>query len=121
MRALAAIIFIAAIVIGIFYFQNEEDNFEIKDSITVSRSIEMDANAPLVQTPPSFMVIEGSIKNISDKNFSGIVVIYKSGIDTLKATVGSLKSGESYTFKSNSVRTRNSNPQYKLIDIIYNE
>ena len=120
-KVLLTIIFLAGIGYGVYYFLDKEEFFEIKENINVSRSIEMDADAPLMQTPPSYMTIEGKITNISDKDFTGIVIIYKSGVDTLKANIGNLKRGESYNFKSNSVRARNINPQYKLIDIIYNE
>jgi hypothetical protein len=121
MKVLLTIIFLAGIGYGVYYFLDKEEYFEIKENINLSRSIEMDADAPLMQTPPSYMTIEGKITNISDKDFTGIVIIYKSGVDALKANIGNLKRGESYNFKSNSVRARNINPQYKLIDIIYNE
>ena len=121
MKVLLTIILLVVIGYALYYFLGKEENFEVKDSLSVTRSIEMDENAPLVQTPPSYMAIEGKITNISEKDFSGIMIIYKSGVDTLRANVGDLKKGESYNFKSNSVRARNRNPQYKRIDIIFNE
>jgi len=121
MKVLFIFLLLAAAGFGLYYFLNKEENFEVTDHLIVTQPSGMDENAPSVSTPPSYIVIEGTITNISDKDFSGIVIIYKSGLDTIRVNAGNLKKGENYNFKSNSVMVRNKNPEYKLIDITYNE
>ncbi|OGU77189.1 MAG: hypothetical protein A2V93_12500 [Ignavibacteria bacterium RBG_16_34_14] len=121
MKALITFLFLAAIAVGLYYFLNKEENFDLTDHIIVTQPSGMDENAPSVSTPPSYISIEGTITNISDMDFSGIVITYKSGLDTLKVNAGNLKKGESYNFKSNTVLVRDKNPGYKLIDITYNK
>jgi hypothetical protein len=121
MKALLYVFLLAAIGFGLYYFLNKEENFEVTDRIIVTQPSGMDENAPSVSTPPSYISIEGTITNISDKDFSGIVITYKSGLDTIRINAGNLKKGESYNFKSNTVLVRDRNPEYKLIDIIFNE
>ena len=121
MKAILYILFLAAIGLGIYYFMSEEENFEVKDNIVVTNPSGMDESAPSVSTPPSYVTIEGTITNISDKEFSGIVINYKTGRENIKVNVGNLKAGENYNFKSNPVLVRDRNPQYKLIDISFNE
>ncbi len=121
MKAFFTIIILAAIGFGIYYFMNKDKNFEITDHIIVTQPSGMNESAPSVSTPPSYIVIEGTIKNISEKDFSGIKLTYKSGLDTIIVNVGNLKKGESNNFKSKSVLVRDKNPQYKMIDKFYTE
>jgi hypothetical protein len=120
-KALFTFILLAAIGFGLYYFLNKDKNFELTDNIIVTQPSGMDEKAPSVSTPPSYISIEGTITNISEKDFSGIMIIYKSGLDTIRVNAGNLKKGESYNFKSNTVLVRDKNPQYKLIEINYNK
>ena len=121
MKALFTILIIGAIGFGLYYFLNEDENFEVTDHIIVSQPSGMDENAPSVTTPPSYVTIEGTITNKSEKDFIGIELVYKVHTETLKVSAGNLKTGESHNFKSNPVLIRNKNPEHKLIDITYNE
>ncbi|HSP87425.1 MAG TPA: hypothetical protein VLN45_04790 [Ignavibacteriaceae bacterium] len=120
MKAFFILLLLAAVGYGVYYFMNEEENFEIKDNLIITQPSGMDENAPSVSTPPSYIVIEGTITNITDKDFSGIVITYKSGLEIIKVDIGDLKKSESYNFKSNSVLVRDKNPQYKLVEVTHN-
>jgi len=101
------------------YFQNK-DNVEIKDNIVVTQPSGMDIHAGPAP-PPKSAFIKGTIKNTGEKSLSNILLKYTCGYDTLSAQIGFLSPGQSAEFKTNICRVRNSNPQYSLKEIKYDE
>ena len=51
---------------------------------------------------PSYGVVKGTIKNISSKNFKDVIIIYQSGSDTIRASVGNLNKGQETEFRNKS-------------------
>jgi hypothetical protein len=119
-KGLLYFLFFIAVVVGLYLYLHKEENFEIKDRIIVSQSSGMDINVPIT-APPKFAVIKGTIKNISNKNFSNVEVFYQSGSDTVRAVIGSLSGGQSTDFQTNHMRVITNRPDYKLINISYVE
>jgi hypothetical protein len=119
-KGLLYFLFFAAIGAGLYFYLHKAENFKVKDQIVVSQASGMDISGPIT-APPKYAVIKGTITNISDKNFNDIEVVYQSGLDTIRANVGSLMKGQSAEFQTNSMRVRTGRPDYELINISYNE
>jgi len=92
----------------------------VKDQIVVSQASGMDISGPIT-APPKYAVIKGTIKNISDKNFNNVEVVYQSGLDTVRVMVGSLQKGQSSEFITNRMMVRTGHPDYELINISFKE
>jgi len=120
MKAIRFLLVIILAAVGLYLYFHKEDNFKVKDSITVSQTSGMDMNAPIT-APPKFAVITGTITNISKKNFNEIEIVYQTGIDTLRVDIGNLPAGQSSDFTSKSIRVRSGHPDYKMIDILSKE
>lgn len=116
MKRLLYFLLFAAAGAGIYLYFHKADNFKVKDQIIVSQESGMDINGP-ISAPPKFAVIKGTITNISDKDFNDVQVVYQSGLDTIKAIIGSLPKGQSLEFQTNRMMVRTNRPDYKLIDI----
>jgi hypothetical protein len=116
MKGLLYFLFFAAIGAGIYFYFHKADNFRVKDQIVVTQASGMDISGPIT-APPKYAVIKGTITNISDKNFNDIEVVYQSGLDTIRAMIGSLSKGQSSEFVTNNMKVRSGHPDYELIDI----
>ncbi len=116
MKGLLYFLFFAIVGAGLYLYFHKAENFKVKDQIIVSQASGMDISGPIT-APPKYAVIKGTITNISDKNFSSIEVVYQSGLDTIKAVIGSLTKGQSSEFETNRMMVRSGHPDYKLIDI----
>jgi hypothetical protein len=106
----------AAAAAGIYLYLHKADNFKVNDQIIVSQESGMDISGPIT-APPRYAVIKGTITNISDKDFNNVQVVYQSGLDTIRAMIGSLPKGKSSEFQTNRMMVRSNRPDYKLIDI----
>ncbi len=121
MKAIRYFVLIIAIGLGLYLYLHKDENFKVKDHIIVSQASGMDFDAPSVTAPPKFAVINGTITNISEKNFNDVEVVYQSGRDTIKAFIGTLQKGQSSEFQTNRMMVRTNRPDYKLIDILFKE
>lgn len=120
MKAIRFLLLIILAAAGLYLYFHKEENFKVKDSITISQASGMDINAPIT-APPKFAVIKGIITNISKKNFNEIEIVYQTGIDTLRVDIGSLPAGRSSDFTTKSIRVISVHPDYKIIDILSKE
>lgn len=121
MKGLFYFLFFAALGAGLYLYLNKAENFKVKDNVIVSQASGMDISGPITP-PPKYAVIKGTITNISDKNFNNVEVVYQSGLDTVRAAIGSLPKGQYAKFETNRFRTRRTGaPDYDLIDITYTE
>jgi hypothetical protein len=112
-----------AISVTVYLLYNHylnEEKITIKDNIVVTQATSFDINSG-PSPPPKSAHIEGTIKNIGEKDLKNIHLKYVTGYDTLSALVGFLSPGQSAEFRTNTSRVRNSNPQYTLKEINYNE
>lgn len=117
MRKIRTVILIIAVVVGLYLYLHKEENFKVEDHLVLSQVSNMDINAPSITAPPKYAVIKGTITNTSNKNFKDLEVVYQSGLDTVKALIGSLQKGQSSEFETNSMMVRTNRPDYKLINI----
>lgn len=120
MKGLLYFLFFAAVGAGLYLYLHKAENFKVKDQIVVSQASGMDISGPIT-APPKYAVISGTITNISDKSFNAVEVVYQTGLDTIRANVGSLMKGQSAEFQTNRIRVRSSRPDYELINISYKE
>jgi hypothetical protein len=120
MKAFRLLILVIAIGVGLYFYLHKEENFKVKDSITVSQKSGMDITGPIT-APPKFATIQGTITNISEKNFKDVEILYQTGYDTIRAYIGNLPSGESSDFETKRVRVRSGNPEYVMKDILFKE
>ena len=116
MKGLLYFLFFIAVGAGLYFYFHKAENFKVTDRVTVSQASGMDINAGIT-APPKYAVIRGTIKNISDKNFTDIEVVYQTGRDTLRVNIGSLMKGQSAEFETNKVMVRSGHPDYEIIDI----
>ena len=116
MKKLLYFLFFVAVGAGFYIYFHKAENFRIKDHVIVSQASGMDISGG-VTPPPRYAVIQGTIKNISDKNFDDVEIIYQSGLDTVRATIGSLMKGQSTEFRTNRMMVRSNHPDYEIIDI----
>lgn len=116
MKKLLYFLFFAAVGAGIYFYTHKAENFKVKDQVIVSQASGMDISGPIT-APPQYAVIKGTITNISEKDFNDVEVVYQSGLDTIRAMIGSLPRGQSSEFQTSSMRVRSGHPDYEIIDI----
>ncbi len=120
MKKFLYFLFFVAVGAGIYFFTHKPENFKVKDQVVVSQASGMDISGPIT-APPKYAVIKGTITNISEKDFNNVEVVYQSGLDTVRAMIGSLPKGASSEFQTNNMRVRSGHPDYELIDILSTE
>jgi len=120
MKGLLYFLFFAAVGAGIYFYTHKAENFKVKDQVTVSQASGMDISGPIT-APPKYAVIKGTITNISDKNFGDVEVVYRTGLDTVRAIIGNLEKGQSSEFETNRIMVRSGHPDYELVDILCRE
>jgi len=106
MKKLFVIILLGAA--GYFVYQNyikEKTVLEINANKSVSTSHSMDIDAPAL-SPTRTGMISGTVKNVSDKPVSNIVLKYKLNGDPVEARINYLNPGETKNFSTQSVRLR---------------
>ncbi len=120
MRAFKFLIFILAVGAGLYFYFHKEENFKVKDNIIVSQASGMDISGPLT-APPKYATIKGTITNITQKNFSDVVILYQTGLDTIKANIGYLPAGRSSDFETGRIMVRSGHPDYEIVSILCKE
>lgn len=116
------IVFIIIIVGGYFAYDNfikEKVPYEINDSYSKQRE-SVDIENPAIQ-PRDFACYEGTIKNISDKPLTNIVVNYLVDAQPVSAKIDKLEPGEEKNFKTNTVMLRHMDAAHHLEKVTYDE
>jgi len=116
MKTFRFLIFLIAIGAGLYFYFHKEENFKVKDSVSVSQASGMDISGPIT-APPKYATIKGTITNISKKNFSDVTILYQTGLDTIKAFIGYLPAGQSSEFETSRIMVRSGHPDYEIVDI----
>lgn len=115
-------IFLVLIVAGYFAYDNffaEKKLYEINDSYNKQReSVSIDA--PSIQ-PRDFAHYSGTIKNVSDKTLSNVVINYLIDAQPSSAVIGNLEPGETKEFNSSVVMLRHIDPSHYLKEVTFDE
>lgn len=114
------LIFIVLVVAGYFaydIFLNEKDAFEINASYNKTRE-GANIDAPSIQ-PRDFASYTGTIKNITDKSLTNIVITYLIDAQPSTAKIDKLEPGEEKSFTTNAVMLRNMDPGHYLKEVTY--
>ncbi|GIK60560.1 MAG: hypothetical protein HND39_13185 [Ignavibacteriota bacterium] len=99
-------IFILLVAGGFFaykYFIEEKTVLEIHANKSISTEHSMDIDAPAL-SPSRFGTIQGTVKNVSDKPVSNILLKYKLNAQPVEASIDRLEPGETKNFSTQSVR-----------------
>ena len=100
------LIFILLVAGGYFAYQyliKEKTVLEIKADKSISTEYSMDIDAPAL-SPAKFASLQGTVKNVSDKTVSNIVLKYKLNAQPVEARIDKLEPGETKNFSTPSVR-----------------
>ena len=84
MKKLLYFLFFVAVGVGIYLYTHKPENFKVKDQVVVSQASGMDINGGIT-APPKYAVIQGTITNISEKDFNNVELVYQSGLDYRKS------------------------------------
>ena len=100
------LIFILLVAGGYFAYQyliNEKTVLEIKANKSITTEHSMDINAPAL-SPAKFASVQGTVKNVSNKTVTNIVLKYKLNAQPVEARIDQLEPGETKNFSTPSVR-----------------
>lgn len=100
------IIFILLAAGGYFayeYLLKDKTVLEIKADKSITTQHSMDIDAPAL-SPSKFASVQGTVKNVSDKVVTNIVLKYKLNAQPVEARIDQLEPGETKTFTTQSVR-----------------
>ncbi len=120
MKKLLVIILIAAA--GYFAYQyllKEKPVLLVNASKVVTTSSTADIDAPgLAQL--TYGTVQGTVKNVSDKVVTNIVLKYKMDGKPVEASIYSLEPGEEKNFSTQNVMIRNAGASFYLEEMSYN-
>ena len=115
------LIFILICVGGYLVYDNfikEEQVLEIKANKSLSASYSADINAPALSSTKTG-TIEGTVKNISDKTVTNIVLKYKFDTKPVEAKIDRLEPGETKNFSTQSIMLLHDSPSFYLEEKSY--
>ncbi len=115
-------VFILICVAGYIVYENfikEKEVLEIKANKSISASYSADINAPALSSTKTG-TIEGTVKNISDKPVTNIVLKYKFDTKPAEARIDRLEPGEMKNFSTQSIMLLHDSPSFYLEEMSYN-
>jgi len=115
------IIFILLVAAGYFayeYLIKEKTALEIKADKSISTQHSMDIDAPAL-APAKFASVQGTVKNVSDKTVTNILLKYKLNAKPVEARIDKLEPGEVKNFSTQSVRLRHVEVTFFLEEMSY--
>lgn len=115
------LIFILLVAGGYFaykYLIEEKTVLEIKADKSISTQHSMDVDAPAL-SPSRFGSVQGTVKNVSDKIVSNIVLKYKLNAQPVEARIDRLEPGEIRNFSTPSVRLTHQEVTFFLEEMSY--
>jgi hypothetical protein len=119
MKRMIMVILIGAA--GYFTYENfikEKTVLEIKANKSVSTSYSMDIDAPAL-SPGKSGFVQGTVKNISDKVLTKIILKYKMNNEPTEASIDRLEPGEVKNFSTQSVALRHVEVSFFLEEMSY--
>lgn len=114
-------IFILLIAVGYFayeYLIKEKEVYQIKDTYSKMRE-GVDLDAPSI-SPRDFAHYEGTIKNVSDKVLTNVVITYLIDTQVSEAKIAKIEPNEEIPFQTNAVMLRHMDPPHYLKEVTYN-
>jgi hypothetical protein len=96
----------------------EEKVLDIKANKSISASYSADINAPALSSTKTG-TIEGTVKNISDKPVTNIILKYKFDTKPAEARIDRLEPGETKNFSTRSIRLLHDSPSFYLEEMSY--
>jgi hypothetical protein len=100
------------------YLLREGTVLEIKADKSVSISNSMDMEAPVLN-PPRHGSVQGTVKNISDKAVSNILLKYKLDGKDVEALIYHLEPGEEKRFSTQNISIRSAGAPFYLEKMSY--
>jgi hypothetical protein len=85
------------------YLLKDKTVLEIKANKSISTQHSMDVDAPAL-SPSKFASVQGTVKNVSDKTVTNIVLKYKLNAKPVEARIDQLEPGETKKFSTPTVR-----------------
>lgn len=115
------LVFLIIVAAGYFayeYLIKEQPVLEVKAEKSLSTAHSMDADAPAI-SPSRRGSVKGTVKNISDKAVTNIVLKYKMDAQPVEARIDRLEPGETKNFETQSVPLRYADPSFFLEEMTY--
>lgn len=119
-KFLVFLILVAAAYFAYEYLIKEKEVLEIKAEKSLSTAHSMDADAPAI-SPSRSGSVAGTVKNISDKAVTNILLKYKLDAKPVEARIDRLEPGETKNFQTQSVSLRYADPSFFLEEATYDE
>ena len=116
------LIFVVLAVAGYFVYDNfikEVAPYQITESYSKQREA-VSVDAPAIQ-PRDFGSYSGSIKNISEKTLTNIVINYLIDAQPASASIDKLAPGEEKSFETNTILLAHMEAGHYLKDVTYEE
>jgi len=101
------------------YLIKEKPVLEINENKIISTSNSMDIEAPALM-PSHSGYVQGTVKNISDKVITNIVLKYNMDGKPVEAVIDRLEPGEQKNFSTQSVMVRSANASFYMLEMSYN-
>jgi hypothetical protein len=115
------IIFILLVAGGYFayeYLIKEKTVLEINADKSISTQHSMDVDAPAL-APARFGSVQGTVKNVSDKTVTNIVLRYKLNAEPVEARIDQLEPGDTKNFSTQSIRLSHVEVTFFLEEMTY--
>jgi hypothetical protein len=115
------IILILLVAAGYFayeYLIKEKTALEINADKSISTQYSMDADAPAL-APAKFANIQGTVKNVSDKTVTNVLLKYKLNAQPVEARIDRLEPGETKNFSTQSLRMTHVEVTFFLDEMSY--
>ena len=102
-KLLIFILFVVGVYFAYEYLIKEKNVLEIHADKSITTEQSMDVNAPAI-SPARFGSVKGTVKNVSDKTVTNIILMYKLNTEPVEARIDHLEPGETKDFSTRSVR-----------------
>jgi hypothetical protein len=115
------LIFVLLVAAGYFVYEyviKEKSVLEIKADKSISTQYSDNINAPAL-APGKSGLVQGTVKNVSDKVVINIVLKYKLNAQPVEARIDRLEPGETKNFSTQSVMLRHSEVTFFLDEMSY--
>ena len=100
------------------YLIKEKTVLEVKANKSINTQHSMDIEAPAL-APTRHGSVQGTVKNVSDKTVTNIVLKYKLNGEPVEARIDQLEPGETKNFSTQRVMLRHSEVTFFLEDMSY--
>ena len=100
------------------YLLKDKTVLEIKADKSITTEHSMDVDAPAM-APSKFASVQGTVKNVSDKVVTNIVLKYKLNAQPVETRIDQLEPGETKKFSTQSVRLTHVEVNFFLEEMSY--